>query len=86
MLPVPWNAEILPEHAGHPGWAADGCVARMTVTASRSHGFACRVTGEHCLPGERCDRLRAHWSEFLAEQDMLAKIDPAYAAHLATLR
>ncbi len=62
------NADILPEHANHPGWVADGCPARMTVTprwgAESRAGFACRSTGEHCLPGPKCDDRRRDWAEF----------------------
>lgn len=47
------NAYILPDHARHPGWDADGCPLRITVTARTlltSDGFACSATGGHCLP------------------------------------
>lgn len=54
------NADILPEHARHPGWVADGCPARITVTSRSRHGFACAANGEHCLPGSGCDDLRRH--------------------------
>jgi len=63
------NADILPEHAIHPGWDADGCGLRITVTnrAIRSHGFACAQTGGHCLPGERCDGWRLEAADWIAE-------------------
>jgi hypothetical protein len=56
------NHEISPAHANHPGWDADGCPLRLTVTPKWSvpaaPGFACSWTGGHCLPGERCDARR----------------------------
>lgn len=57
------NAQILPPHAQHPGWDADGCPLRIVVTprggGHNSHGFACGYTGGHCLPGDKCDGFRA---------------------------
>ena len=57
------NAELVPEHASHPGWIADGCELRMTVTPRNggvtSAGFACSWTGGHCLPGGACEGYRA---------------------------
>jgi hypothetical protein len=49
----------------HPGYCAADCVLRLTITALRSDGagggYACSVTGGHCLPGALCDhRLREH--------------------------
>lgn len=56
------NADILPDHASHPGWDADGCSARITVN-NRTHGsgFACGATGGHCLPGSHCPSRRARF-------------------------
>jgi hypothetical protein len=52
------NADILPCHSEHPGWDAEDCPLRITVTASRygtsSDGFACSMSGGHCLPSEVC--------------------------------
>lgn len=56
-------------YAHHPGFGEESCELRLTVTPARggstsSHGFACRYTGGHCLPCERCpDRRKS--SEFL---------------------
>jgi hypothetical protein len=56
------NSALLPEHASHPGWTADGCPLRITVTPRNggvtSHGFACEWTGGHCLPNASCDQFR----------------------------
>ena len=57
------NRDILPEHANHPGWHADGCPLRITVrpvwSAEARPGFACSWTGGHCVPGAMCDDRRA---------------------------
>lgn len=57
------NCALLPKHAEHPGWVADGCPLRITVTPRNggvtSHGFACDWTGGHCLPSQDCDNRRA---------------------------
>ena len=56
------NNDILPQHADHPGWDADGCQLRMTVTPRNGgvvgHGFACDWTGGHCLPSAACETYR----------------------------
>lgn len=62
------NSEILPEHANHPGWEANNCDARITVTpvwgACHSGGFACGVTGGHCLPDkDKCPTRQKKWAE-----------------------
>lgn len=61
------NASIQPPHADHPGWTAEECPARLTIVprpyATSGPGFACGVTGEHCIPGEKCERLRREWAE-----------------------
>ena len=64
------NADILPPHANHPGWEANGCPARLTVTPSwgseAKPGFACRVSGGHCQPRDKCDAWRVEWAAFVA--------------------
>lgn len=69
------NQDILPEHANHPGWSADGCAARIVVSprggSPNGGGFACGVTGGHCLPGEKCDARRVSWMEFEAQEAMV---------------
>lgn len=61
------NAELVPEHASHPGWTADGCELRMTVTPRNggvtSAGFACSWTGGHCMPGSACEGYRVEASK-----------------------
>ena len=71
------NAQITPEHANHPGWDADGCGNRIAVRASSSGhgpGFACGLTGSHCLPTETCGRttrdLLAHPFKTQAEAEV----------------
>ena len=53
MAEIDKNDAILPEHASHPGWDFDGCIHRITVTprygAAVSPGFACALSGGHCL-------------------------------------
>jgi hypothetical protein len=52
-------------YANHPGFVAEGCPIRYTVTPRNSYGvqvgggFGCHMTGGHCLPGEHCDKRRA---------------------------
>lgn len=58
-------------YADHPGFGADGCGLRITITPRDSWGrqagggFACSMTGGHCLPSEQC----AQWRAEAAEQD-----------------
>ena len=76
------NERIIPEggknpYADHPGFVADGCTERMTITRSGAWGgvqggFACRVTGGHCLPCDKCDDRRATGVEFDKRQAMFA--------------
>lgn len=48
--------------------AANSCPARLTVTprcgAPHSGGYACRVTGGHCVPDDKCDARRATWADY----------------------
>jgi hypothetical protein len=41
-------------YVNHPGWTADSCGLRITVTGNNngsiSGGFACSMSGGHCLP------------------------------------
>lgn len=42
------------EYDGHPGFTASWCVERITITARSArtmNGYACSLTGGHCLPG-----------------------------------
>jgi hypothetical protein len=45
-------------YADHPGFTATGCPYRITVTPKGPYGstsgcgFACSMTGGHCLPEE----------------------------------
>lgn len=52
----------MPDHPNHPGFAAPTCPMRLTITAKPTtlglNGYACSVTGGHCLPGQACDSLR----------------------------
>ena len=73
------NSDILPDHAAHPGWEADGCIARLTVTPRNiefSPGFACAATGGHCLPGANCDERRAYHKKVQAQQSLFERRRP----------
>ena len=44
-------------YENHPGFDAQDCARRITVTAltkSTANGYACGNTGGHCLPSEDC--------------------------------
>ena len=47
-------------HEYHPGHDAV-CRARLTINAAphstASNGYACKVSGGHCLPGTRCAEM-----------------------------
>ena len=47
-------------HADHPGHGST-CRARLTINAAphgmSSDGYSCKVSGMHCLPGDRCTEL-----------------------------
>ena len=63
------NELLIPEggtnpYAEHPGFVANDCPIRYTVTQRGPYGgvkggFGCEMTGGHCLPGEHCAKLRA---------------------------
>ena len=59
-------------YENHPGFVADACPIRMTITRRNGSfiqgGFSCEVTGGHCLPGEFCDSRR----ETARHQDEMA--------------
>ena len=65
----------------HPGLNATDCPARITVTphngAAHSGGYACSVTGGHCLPSTKCDELRDEFIEdkMLDELSAEAQVD-----------
>ncbi|QIG71234.1 hypothetical protein EVB32_127 [Rhizobium phage RHph_TM39] len=54
-------------HKNHPGVTASECPARITVNAqpSSNHGsgYACSVTGGHCIPSSDCDARRKIWRD-----------------------
>ena len=51
-------------YADHPGFTTD-CRLRITVTQRSAYGgfhrggFACEITGGHCVPSEHCEKRRA---------------------------
>ena len=65
------NRDILPKHHEHPGWDAEDCPLRITVTADRygtsSDGFACSWSGGHCLPGDHCKWWVSDWAQQMKE-------------------
>lgn len=69
------NINLAPEHARHPGWDADGCHLRYVVTSRGPWGqidragFGCEVTGGHCLPCDRCDKLREKYPTSVSEAE-----------------
>jgi hypothetical protein len=73
------NERLIPEggknpYADHPGFTADGCPLRYTVTQRGAYGgvrggFGCEMTGGHCLPGEHCAKRR----EDAARQEAFAQ-------------
>jgi hypothetical protein len=48
------------DHANHIGSSAGACPLRITVNAHpygmSSNGYACSVTGGHCIPSDVCDQ------------------------------
>jgi hypothetical protein len=52
-------------YQNHPGFDARDCPARVTVNAHpmglSSNGYACGVTGGHCLPCDKCPARRIVW-------------------------
>jgi hypothetical protein len=52
------KSRLIPEdgvniYAYHPGFDADECINRITINAATrvtSSGFACSITGGHCIP------------------------------------
>ena len=62
-------------HSQHPGFNAGDCHLRITVSGRRTDGgmggYACSLTGGHCLPASYCgDRREA--------ADRLPAANPAY--------
>lgn len=47
-------------HECHPGHGTT-CCAQLVIDAAphgtSSNGYACKVTGGHCLPGKQCVKL-----------------------------
>jgi len=52
------------EYPRHPGYRAEGCALRLTVSHIRSDGsgggYGCSYTGGHCVPDEKCDKRREY--------------------------
>lgn len=82
------SRRLIPEggdnpYADHPGFVADACPIRYTVTPRNAWGvqmgggFGCEITGGHCLPGEHCEARRARAKQ---QDELAAAIAAARAA------
>jgi hypothetical protein len=55
------------DHENHPGAEVSDCVCRIQIDAhlqgSSSNGYACSITGGHCIPDRHCDNRRAMFKQ-----------------------
>ena len=75
------DERLIPEggtnpYTDHPGWVAGDCELRITVTGNNngsiSGGFACSMSGGHCLPDEDlCATRIRHAQERLLLESMI---------------
>ncbi len=60
-------------YENHPGFDASICVNRITVTAAASstsaNGYACSLSGGHCLPSEDCGHEKKVECELTPDYD-----------------
>ena len=60
-------------YADHPGFDAQDCPLSIVVTRRGPYGgvqggFACSMTGGHCLPCDQCESRRQRASEIEARE------------------